>query len=100
VVNKLGESANSGTSWTSQGVKAVPLITPVAVVKGTYYRAALLWQGSGSGRIAGTPLTILDAIMNNGTRRSTFLAGQTAFPATLTVSSMSTNNALYWITAT
>lgn len=97
IVNRLGQSADAGTQWTSQGAKSIPLAAPVTVIPGAYYRAAILWQGSGNGRIAGTPLVILDALMNAGVRRSTFLAGQSGFPASVTVSAMSTNNAMYWL---
>lgn len=97
VVNRLGQSADAGPQWTSQGVKSIPLTTPVAVTPGSYYRAAILWQGSNPGRIAGQELVILDALLNYGTRRSTYLTGQTGFPATLDVGAMTTNNAVYWM---
>jgi hypothetical protein len=96
-VNRLGQSADAGAQWTSQGVKSIPLLTPVAVTPGAYYRAAILWQGSGPGRIAGQELVILDALLNYGVRRSTYLTGQTAFPTTLNITTMTTNNAVYWM---
>lgn len=99
VVNRLGQSANSGSSWTSQGVKSLALTAPVNVVRGAYYRAALLWQGSSPGRITGTPAAVLDTQLNAGVLRSTYLAGQTAFPASITMSSMNINSAIYWIGA-
>jgi hypothetical protein len=97
-VNRLGQSADAGTQWTSQGPKSVALTAAVTVTPGAYYRAAILWQGSSAGRIAGAPLTILDTLLNLGTRRSSFLTGQTGFPATIDVSAMNLNNASYFMT--
>ncbi|ANZ35226.1 hypothetical protein BBK82_03210 [Lentzea guizhouensis] len=97
VVNRLGQSADAGASWTSPGVKSIALTAPVNVTPGNYYRAAILFVGSGAGKIAGCAATISDALLNHGVRRSVFLSGQTGFPSTLTISSMSTNNALYWL---
>lgn len=97
LVNRLGQSADAGAQWTSPGVKSIPLAAPVNVTPGSYYRAAILFVGAGAGKIAGCAATILDPLLNHGTRRSVYLSGQSAFPASLTVSSMSTNNALYWL---
>lgn len=96
-VARLGQSADAGTQWTSQGIKSVALTTPVAVTPGAYYRAAILWQGSSPGRIAGQQLVIMESLLNTGVRRSTYLTGQTGFPASITVSAMTTNNAVYWM---
>lgn len=99
VVNKLGESVNAGTQWTSQGPKSIALTAPVTVVKGSFYYIGILWQGSGNGRIAGVPAVILDALMNAGKRRSVYLTGQTDFPSTINISTANTNNATYWMSA-
>ncbi len=100
VVNKLGESANAGTQWTTQGPKSIPLTTPYnGMVKGSFYYLAILWNGSGNGRIAGVPAVILDALMNAGKRRSVYLTGQSAFPATIDIAAANTNNATYWMSA-
>lgn len=100
VVNKLGESANAGAQWTSQGPKSIALVTPYnGMVKGNFYYIGILWQGSGNGRIAGVPAVILDALMNAGKRRSVYLTGQTGFPATINISTANTNNATYWMSA-
>lgn len=99
VVNKLGESANAGTQWTTQGPKSIALVTPVTVAKGSFYYIGILWQGSGNGRIAGVPAVILDALMNAGKRRSVYLTGQTGFPSTINISTANTNNATYWMSA-
>lgn len=96
-VARLGQSADAGVQWTTPGPKSVPLSAAVSVVPGNYYRAALLWQGSGSGRIAGPPTVVLDALLNHGVRRSTYLTGQTGFPATVDVSAMNTNNTAYFM---
>lgn len=97
VVSRLGQSADAGAQWTSQGPKSIALTAPATVIPGNYYRAALLWQGSGSGRIAGPPTVILDALLNHTVRRSTYLTGQTGFPATVDVSGMNTNNTAYFM---
>jgi hypothetical protein len=99
VVNKLGESADAGVQWTSQGPKSVALVTPVSVVKDMFYYLGILWQGSSAGRIAGVPAVILDALMNAGVRRSVYLTGQTGFPATINIGTANTNNATYWMSA-
>lgn len=96
-VDLLGQSANTGTAWISTGLKSVPLSAPAAVVPGQFYRAAILWQGSSAGRIAGQPLVISDEALNAVSRRSSYLTGQSGFPAAIDVSSMITNNAIYWL---
>ena len=98
-VNRLGQSENAGSLWTTPGVKSVPLLSPANVVQGEYYYWAILWQGSGNGKIAGVPLVILDALMNAGRRRSIFLTGQIGFPETINVAAANTNNATYWMSA-
>lgn len=99
VVNRLGQSADSGASWTSQGAKSIPLTAPVAVVKGNYYFMAILWQGGAAGRIAGVPAVIAEFLMNFGRRRSVYLTGQTGFPSTINIAATTGNNAAYWMTA-
>lgn len=99
VVNKLGESANAGSQWTTQGPKSIALVTPVTVAKNSFYYIGILWNGSGNGRIAGVPAVILDALMNAGKRRSVYLTGQTGFPSTINISTANTNNATYWMSA-
>jgi hypothetical protein len=96
-VNRLGQSADAGAQWTSPGMKSIALGTPVAVTPGAYYRAAILWQGSGNGKIASPPAAINSTILNAGTRRSTVLSGQTAFPASVDVAAMTLNNANYFL---
>lgn len=99
VVNKLGESLDAGALWTTQGPKSAALVTPVAVTEGDFYRVAVLWNGTGAGKIAGVPAVILDSLMNAGVRRSVYLTGQATFPATINVATANTNNATYWMSA-
>jgi hypothetical protein len=99
VVNRLAQSADAGTLFTSLGAKSIPLTAPVTIPAGEYRRIGLLWQGSSPPRIAGAPATIDETTMNLGVRRSTFSSGQTGFPSTLTVSAMTLNNASYLLTA-
>lgn len=100
IVNRLGQSADAGIQWTSQGPKSVALTAPITtMVQGDFYRVAILWNGSGAGKIAGVPAVILDALMNAGVRRSVYLTGQATFPATINVATANTNNATYWMSA-
>lgn len=99
IVNRLGQSADVGSLWTTQGVKSAALTAPVSMVKGNYYYMAVLWNGGSAGKIAGVPLVILDALMNAGKRRSVYLTGQATFPSTINIGTANTNNATYWLSA-
>lgn len=98
-VSRLAQSADAGTAFTSTGTKSVALTSSVVVPAGEYRRVGILWQGSTAPRIAGTGGAFNEATANLGVRRTTFVTGQTEFPASLDVSTMSLNNVAYLITA-
>lgn len=102
VVNRLGLSADAGVQWNTVGAKSIALLSSVARTRDSYFWAGLLWQGSGSGRIAGAPGTVGSStglVLNAGKRRSVYLTGQTAFPSTVDIAAANPNNAAYWFTA-
>jgi len=100
VVNRLGQSNDAGAQWTTQGPKSVALASAVTgMVDGAFYWGAILWNGSGAGKIAGVPATMLLTLANVGKRRSVYLTGQSSFPSTIDISAATLNNATYWMTA-
>lgn len=100
VVARLGQSNDAGAQWTSQGPKSVALASAVSgMVEGAFYWGAILWNGSGAGKIAGVPATILLTLANVGKRRSVYLTGQSTFPSTIDIAAATLNNATYWMTA-
>jgi len=100
VVNRLGQSNDAGAQWTTQGPKSIALASAVSgMVDGAFYWGAILWNGSGAGKIAGVPATMLLTLANVGKRRSVYLTGQSSFPSTIDISAATLNNATYWMTA-
>lgn len=95
-VARQAQSADAGASFTSTGAKSLALTAGHAVAAGDFRWIGYLWQGSTPPRLYAPPGPADSAMFNVGRRRSVFLAGQTAFPASLDVSAMTVNTTHYW----
>jgi len=95
----LSKSVDAGISFTSTGVKTVPLSAPQALTADSYVWLSVLWQGASSPRIAAGPAVVADYVLNAGHRRAVFTTGQTTIPTTFDTATASTNNAIHWLAA-
>lgn len=95
-VGRQAQSADQGAAFTTIGAKSLALTAGAAVAAGEYRWIGYLWQGSTPPRLHAPPGPVSDTMMNVGRRRSVFLGSQTAFPATLDVSTMILNTTTYW----
>jgi hypothetical protein len=95
----LAQTADQTSNWLSAGLKTMPLTAPVTLAVGTYY-VAFLSNGTGTQPSifsAGGFSSAVNAGLSTGQAR--FLntaAGNTALPATITLSAQSTNIASRW----
>lgn len=96
VVNRLAQSADQGAAFTTIGVKSLALTAGVAVAAGEFRWIGYLWQGGSVPRLFAPPGPPDESIMNVGRRRTVFQTGQTGFPSTMNVSTMSINTTTYW----
>ena len=94
----LSGSADQSAGWTSSGAKVVALTTPQAVTAGSTYYVAVMSNGT-------TPITLIrgagTAIVNFNlaTANSRFFqsaGGQTALPASVTLSGVTPTPAANW----
>lgn len=95
-VARQGQSADQGSAFTSIGAKSLPLTAGVPVTAGEFRWIGYLWQGSTPPRLHAPPGPVSETMMNVGRRRTLFLSGQTGFPSTVDVSTMTQNTTTYW----
>lgn len=93
----LSKSADASATLLTTGVKTISLSAPQDLTAGTYVWLAVLWQGTGTVKVAGCTAVVKDFVLNAGARRALFLNSQTTIPASFTPASASTNNAIHWL---
>jgi hypothetical protein len=95
-VNRLAQSADQGSAFTSVGAKSLPLTAGVSVAAGDFRWIGYLWQGSSAPHLTAPPGPEREAMMNVGARRTVFTTGQSGFPSSLDVSALTLNTTTYW----
>lgn len=95
----LSRSSDAGSTLTTTGVKTIDLPEAQSLTAGTYVWLSVIWQGTGTVKIAGCTLAVKDFVLNAGARRALFLNSQTTLPDSFTPASVSTNNAIHWLAA-
>jgi hypothetical protein len=95
-VNRLAQSADQGSAFTSVGAKSLPLTAGISVAAGDFRWIGYLWQGSSAPHLTAPPGPEREAMMNVGARRTVFTTGQSGFPSSLDVSALTLNTTTYW----